>query len=180
MLATHHRVSGMNFILDGYVVPAIIQDARTEAESQFIANAPVETNTQPPSPNTDIKFWEDEQDVDEPSTPPKDVNSDQQAMPLPQQQIPPTSNPANLYSRKSKSLQVNIQDPPSEELIQHVVEAFNTPLPSSSGQSLLQKKGPLSPSTSTQEGIPQEELSPPRERQTKMKQDKRPKKKPQG
>ena len=64
----------------------------------------VETNTQPPSPNADIDFEEDEQDVDEPSTPPEDVNPDQQAMPPPQLQILFTSNPANLTLQKSKSL----------------------------------------------------------------------------
>ena len=72
---------------------------------------------QPPSPDKDIDLREDEEDVDKPSTPLEDVNSDQQAMSPPQLQIPPASNPANLYSWKSKSLQVTIQDPPSEELI---------------------------------------------------------------
>ena len=55
--------------------------------------------------------------MDEPSTPPEDVNPDQQAIPSPQLQIPSVLNPANLTLRKSKSLKVNIRDPPSEELI---------------------------------------------------------------
>ena len=77
MLAAHHRVLGMNFIFGGYAIPAAVRDARAEAESQLIASAPMETDMQPPSPNADIDFWEDEQDVDEPSTPLEDVNPDQ-------------------------------------------------------------------------------------------------------
>ena len=119
---------------------------------------------QPPSPNANIDFGEDKEDVDEPSTPPEDVNPDQQAMPPPQLQTPSTSNPANLTLWKSKSLQINIQDPPSEELILRVSEAFLTLLPSSSGASPLQKKGPALPSAPTLEDLPQEEFSPPRER----------------
>ena len=117
MLAAHHRVLGMNFIPGGYAILAAIRDACVEAESQLIARAQAETDTQPSSPNADIDFEEDKQDVDEPSTPPKDVNPNQQAMPLPQIQTPSASNPTNLYLRNSKSLQVNIQDPLSEELI---------------------------------------------------------------
>ena len=117
MLAAHHRVSGMNFIPGGYAVLVAVRDARAEAESQLIASARAETDTQPPSPNVDIDFGEDEQDVDEPSIPPEDVNPDQQAMPPPQLKIPSASNPGNLTLWKSKSLQVNIQDPPSKELI---------------------------------------------------------------
>ena len=117
MLAAHHRVSGMNFIPSGYVIPAAVRDARAEAKSQFIASTLAEMDTQPPSPNVDIDFREDEQDVDDSSTPLEDVNPDQQAMPLPQLQTPSALNPGNLTLRKSKSLQVNIQDPPSKELI---------------------------------------------------------------
>ena len=62
MLAAHHRVSGMNFIPDGYAVPAAVQDARAEAESQFFASALAEMDTHLPSPNFDIKFGKDEQD----------------------------------------------------------------------------------------------------------------------
>ena len=36
MLVAHHRVSGMNFILDGYAVPTIVKDACDEAKSQLI------------------------------------------------------------------------------------------------------------------------------------------------
>ena len=77
MLATHHRVSRMNFISGGYAVPVAVRDARAEAESQLIASTLAETDTEPPSPNVDIDFGEDEQNVDEPSTPPEDVNPDQ-------------------------------------------------------------------------------------------------------
>ena len=45
VLAAHHRVSGMNFIPGGYAIPVVVRDAHTEAESQFIASAPAETNT---------------------------------------------------------------------------------------------------------------------------------------
>ena len=74
----------MNFIPGGYAVLVAVEDARVEAKSQLIASALAETDTQLPSPNADIDFSEDEQDVDEPSTTPKDVNPDQQAMPPPQ------------------------------------------------------------------------------------------------
>ena len=77
MLAAHHRVSGMNFIPGGYAVSVVVRDAHAEVESQLIASAPTETDTQLPSSNANIDFWEDEQDVDEPSIPPEDVNLDQ-------------------------------------------------------------------------------------------------------
>ena len=51
MLAAHQRVSGMNFIPGSHVIPPSIRDARSEVESQLIEAAPVETDTQPPSPN---------------------------------------------------------------------------------------------------------------------------------
>ena len=124
MLATH-RVSGMNFIPGGYAILAAVQDARAEAESQLIASALAETDTQLPSPNVEIDYGEDEEDVGEPSTPPEDVNPDQQAMPPPQLQTLSASNPVNLTSQKSKSLQVNIQEPPSEELILGMMQAFS-------------------------------------------------------
>ena len=61
VLAAHHRVSGMNFIPCGYVVLAGVQDARAEAKSQFIASAPADMDTEPPSSNVNKKkFGEDE------------------------------------------------------------------------------------------------------------------------
>ena len=51
MFAAHQRVSGMNFIPGGHVIPPWIRDPRGEVESQLIEGAPVETETQPPSPN---------------------------------------------------------------------------------------------------------------------------------
>ena len=65
MLAAHQRVSGMNFIPGGHVIPPSNRDARGEVESQLIEGAPVETDTQPPSPNP---IHND--DDDEPSIPP--------------------------------------------------------------------------------------------------------------
>ena len=116
VLAAHQRVSGMNFILGGHVIPASIRDARDEVESQLIEGAPTETDTQPPSPNSINKTQEeeDDDDDDEPSTPKVIVISsslDRRPLPPPQLQTLPASNPANTYSRKSKSLQVNIQQP---------------------------------------------------------------------
>ena len=183
MLAAHQRVSGMNFIPGGHVIPASIRDARGEVESQLLEGAPAETDTQPPSPNPINETQEEEDDDDEPSTPKVIVISsspDWRPLPPTQLQTPPASNPANTYSRKSKSLQVNIQEPPSNELIRRLAEALGTPLPSSLGASPTQRRGTVSPSAPTQEDLPQEELSPPRERRTKMKQDKRPKKRLQG
>ena len=117
MLVAHHRVLGMNFIPGGYTVPTVVRDAHVEAESQLIASTLAETDMQLPSPNVDIDFEEDKQDVDEPSIFPKDVNPNQQAMPPPQLQTPFALNPTNRTLGKSKSLQVNIQDPPSKELV---------------------------------------------------------------
>ena len=33
IIAAHHRVSGMNFIPGGYIIPAEVQDARTKSKS---------------------------------------------------------------------------------------------------------------------------------------------------
>ena len=186
--AAHHRVSGMNFILDGYTIPTLVQEPHAEAESQLVVSATAETDTQQPSPIHDNDPREDDDDEDEPSTPPEDkpstppedVIQTPPPIPAPQLQTPPASRPANLYRRKSKSLQVNIQEPLSKELVQHVVDAFNAPLPSSLGRSAPQRRASLSPSAPTQENLPQEEFSPIRERRTKTMEDKRPKKKPRG
>ena len=76
VLAAHHRVSGMNFIPDGYAIPAAVREARAEAESQLIVNASVETDTQLPSPVANNDPKEDDNHEDEPSTPRGDVNPD--------------------------------------------------------------------------------------------------------
>ena len=183
MLATHHRVSGMNFIPSGHVIPTSVQDARSKVESQLIEGAPAEMDTQPPSSNPINKIQKDKDDEDKSSTPRVIIipsSPDRHAMPPLQLQTSSASNPTSTYSRKSKSLQVNIQEPPSEELVRRVAEALNTLLPSLSRASPIQKRGTVSPSTPTQEGLLQGEFSPPRERRTKMKHDKRPKKKPRG
>ena len=107
MLAAHQRVSGMNFILGGHVILASIRDARGEVESQLVEGAPAETDTQLPSPNAINETQEEEDDDDKPFTPKVIVISstpDRRSLPLPQLQTPPASNPANTYSRKSKSL----------------------------------------------------------------------------
>ena len=109
MLAAHQRVSGMNFIAGGRVIPASIRDARGEVESQLVEGAPAETNTQPPSPNpiNETQEEEDDDDDDEPLTPKMIVISsspDRRPLSPPQLQTPPASNPANTYSRKLKSL----------------------------------------------------------------------------
>ena len=118
------------------MIPASIRDAQGEVESQLVEGAPAKTDTQPPSPNSINKTHEDDDnnDNEEPSTPKVIIISssrDRRPLPPPQLQTPPASNPANTYSRKSKSLQVNIQEPPSEELIRRVAEALSTSLPSS-------------------------------------------------
>ena len=136
MLAAHQRVSGMNFIPGSHVIPASIQDARGEVESQLVEGAPAETDTQPPSPNpiNETQEEEDDDDDDKPSTPKVIVISsspDRRSLLPPQLQILPASNPTNTYSRKSKSLQVNIQEPPSDEFVRRVAKALGTSLPSS-------------------------------------------------
>ena len=100
------------------MILASIRDARGEVESQLVEGAPAKTDMQPPSLNPINKIQEGEDDEDEPSTPRVVVISsslDRRSLPSSQLQTPPASNPANTYSRKSKSLQVNIQEPPSEE-----------------------------------------------------------------
>ena len=178
--AAHHRVSGMNFIPGGYAVPPSVREQRAEAESQLVVSTAPETDMQPPSPAPDNDPIIDNVDDTEPSTPPQDVIRTPPPVPAPQLQTPPASRPANVFNRKSKSLQVNIREPPSQELIQRVVDAFNAPLPSSPGRSAPQRRPSLSPSAPTEEDLPQEELSPLREQRTKLKQDKRAKKRPRG
>ena len=178
--AAHHRVSGMNFIPSGYVVSASIREPLDEAKSQLVVSASAETDTQLPSLVHDNDPRKNNDDEDKPSTPPEDIIQTPPPIPVPQLETPFASRPANLYRRKSKSLEVNIREPPSEELVQRVVDTFNAPLPSSSGRCAPQRRASLSPSAPTQEDLPQEELSPIRERRTKTKQDKRPKKKPRG
>ena len=99
----------MNFIPGGHVIPPSIRDAWGEVESQLIEGAPVETDTQPPSPNLihDTQEEEDDDDNDEPSTPPVIVISgspQRPPLPPPQLRTLPASNPPNTYFRKSKSL----------------------------------------------------------------------------
>ena len=187
VLAAHQRVSGMNFIPSGHVILASIRNAQDEVESQLVEGALAETDTQPPSPNpineTREEEDDDDDDDDEPSIPKVIVISsspDRRPLPPPQLQTPPASNPANTYTKKSKSLHVNIQQPLSNELIRRVAKALGTPLPSSPGASPTQRRGTVSPSAPTREDLPQEELSPLRERRTKMKHDKRHKKRPRG
>ena len=102
------------------MIPALIRVARSEVESQLVEGAPTETDTQLPSPNPINETQEEDDDNgdDEPSTPKVIVISsspDRRPLRPPQLWTPPASNPANTYSRKSKSFQVNIPEPPSEE-----------------------------------------------------------------
>ena len=170
----------MNFIPDGYAVPPSVQEQHAEAESQLVVSIAPKTDTQPPSPTPDNDPRDDDVDDDEPSTPREDVIRTPPPVPAPQLQTPSVSRPANVFSRKLKSLQVNIREPPSQELIQRVVDAFNAPLPASPACSAPQRRPSLSPSALTQEDLPQQELSPLRERGTKLKQDKRAKKRLRG
>ena len=175
----------MNFIPSGHVIPPSIRDARGEVESQLIEGALIETDMQPPSPNPMNETQEEEDDDvdDEPSTPPIIVISsspERRPLPLPQLRTPPASNPPNTYVRKSKSLQVNIEQPSSDELIRRVAEALGTPLPSLPRASPSQRRESVSPTAPMQEDLPQEELSPLHERRTKLKHDQRPKKRPRG
>ena len=167
--AAHHRVSGMNFIPGGYVVLPTVREPRVEAESQLVVSTASESDTQPPSPAPDNDPRDDDDDDDEPSTLHEDVIRTLPPIPAPQLQTPPALRLANLYNQKSKSLQVNIREPPSEELVQRAVDAFNASLPSFPIRSAPQMRPSLSPSAPTHEDLPQEELSPIRERRTKMK-----------
>ena len=136
------------------MIPTSIRDARNEVESQLVEGALAETDTQPPSPNpiNETQEEEDDDDNDEPSTPKVIVISsspNRHSLPPPRLQTPPASNPANIYFLKSKSLLVNIQEPPSNELVQRVAEALGTPLPSSPGASPIQRRRTVFPSAPT-------------------------------
>ena len=154
------RVSGMNFIPGGYAVPPLVREQRAEAESQLVVSTAPETDTQPPSLAPDNDAGDDNDDDDEPSTPCEDVIRTPSPIPAPQLQTPPASRPANVFTRKSKSLQVNIREPPSKKLVQRVVDVFNAALPASLIGSASQRRPSLSPSAPTQEDLPQQELSP--------------------
>ena len=148
--AAHHRVSGMNFIPGGYTILSSIREPCAEAESQLVVSTVPKTDTQPPSPAPDNDQRDDDDTDDEPSTPRQNVIRTPPPIPVPQLQTPPASRPANLYNRKSKSLQVNIREPRSEELVQRVVDAFNAALPSSPIRSAPQRRPSLSSSAPTQ------------------------------
>ena len=143
----------------------------------------METDTQLLSPNPMNKTQEeeDDDDNDEPSTPPVIILSgspERQPLPPPQLRTSPASNPANTYSKKSKSLQVNIEQPPSNGDAWPRLSVLRFHL---CQEPLLVSGGYRSSLTApTQEDLPQEELSPPRERRTKLKHDQRPKKRPRG
>ena len=153
--AAHHRVLGMNFIPGGYAVPPSVREQRDEAESQLVVSTAPETDMYPPSPAPDNDARDDNDDDNEPSTPREDVIQTPPPIPAPQLQTPPASRPANVFTRKSKSLQVNIREPPSEKLVQHVVDVFNAALPASLIGSASQRRPSLSPSAPTQEDLPQ-------------------------
>ena len=70
--ATHHRVSGMNFIPGGYAVSPSVREQGAEAESQLVVSTALETDTQPPS-LADNDPRDDNVDDDVPSTPREDV-----------------------------------------------------------------------------------------------------------
>ena len=97
--AAHHRVSGMNFIPDGYAVPPSVREQRAEEESQLVVSTTSETNMQPPSPAPDNDAGDDIDDDDEPSIPRKDVIRTLPPIPAPQLQTPPASRPANVFTR---------------------------------------------------------------------------------
>ena len=84
--AAHHRVSRMNFIPSGYVVPASVREPRAEAESQLIVSTAPETDMQPPSPAPDNDPRDDNDDDDdvEPSTNREDVIQTPPPIPAPQ------------------------------------------------------------------------------------------------
>ena len=96
--AAHQRVSGMNFIPGGYVIPPLVQEQRAEAESQLVVSTVSETDTQPPSPALDNDAGDDNDDDDKPSTPHEDVIRTPPPIPTPQLQTPPASRPANVFS----------------------------------------------------------------------------------
>ena len=73
ILGAHQRVARMNFIPGGYKMPAAVQEARTEAESQLLASGQGELNTEPPSPAYDDDF----RDVEHVKLPPSPAEEDE-------------------------------------------------------------------------------------------------------
>ena len=84
ILGAHQRVAEMNFILGGYKMPATIQEARAEAESQLLANGQGELDTEPPSPTYDDEFH----DAEHVELPPSPAEEDEP--PLPAHEDPPS------------------------------------------------------------------------------------------
>ena len=107
--AAHHRVSGMNFIPGGYAVPPLVREQHAEVESQLVVSTAPETDTQRSSPAPDNDARDDNDDDNEPSTPHEDVIRTLPPIATPQLQTPPALRPANVFTRKSKSLQVSLQ-----------------------------------------------------------------------
>ena len=89
MHAAHHKVSVMNFIPGGYVVPPSVREQRAEAENQLVVSTMPETDTQPPSPTLDNDPRDDNDDDNEPSTPHEDVIRTPPPIPAPQLQTHP-------------------------------------------------------------------------------------------
>ena len=184
VVATHHKVSGMNFIPGGYMIAATVWEASAEAESQLVASGAVESETEPPSLADDKIFCDTQDDEDLPPSP-----VDEDLPPLPADEDLPPSHPNEVHigsphqdagrppaqetqveldielplARDPQTLKLDIRKPPlSKELIQRMNEIIRAPQSTSKGVCLKKKKVPSSPPTPTQEDHPEDELSPPR------------------
>ena len=211
IFGAHQRVTGMNFILRGYKMPAAVQEACIEAESQVLASGASEIETELPSPAYNDEF-RDAQHVDLPPSPveqdlpPSSEDEDRPPSPV-VDDVPPT-RPDEVYNlsphqdagrplaqetsallddespptREPQTLKLDIRiPPPSKELIQRVIEILKAPQSTSKGVRPKKKKvAPSSPPAPMQEDHPEDELSPLHKLRSKIKQDKRPRKKPRG
>ena len=134
-----------------------------------------EDEDQPPSPADD----------DLPPTHPDEVHNlspHQDASCLPAQETLAVQNDESPPARDRQTLKVDIRiPPPSKELIQRVTEILKAPQSTSKGVRPEKKKvTPSSPPAPMQEDHSEDELSPPCELRSKIKQDKWPRKKPRG
>ena len=77
IVGAHQRVAGMNFIPWGYKMPAAVQEARAEAESQHLASGEGDIETEPPSPTYDVDF----RDAENAPLPPSPAEEEEPQLP---------------------------------------------------------------------------------------------------
>ena len=94
IVAAHHKVTRMNFIPGDYKMPAVVLEARVEAESQLVASGAGEIKTEPPSPTYDDEFHNAQHDDEF-----RDTQHDDDLPPSPaEEDLPPSPAEQDLLS----------------------------------------------------------------------------------